>query len=98
MSKKSNPHIGSSLDDLLREEGTLEVATAKAIKSTLAWQLREAMKEQHISKVGLAKRMKTSRAQLDRLLDPDNASVTLRTLTSAAESLGKTVKINLVDV
>ncbi len=97
MSKNTNPHIGSSLDDLLREDGTLEAATAKAIKSALAWKLKEAMKEQKVSKVRLAKRMKTSRAQLDRLLDPDNASLTLLTLTSAAESLGKTVKIDLLD-
>lgn len=95
--KKSNPHRGSSLDDFLREEGLLEEVTAKAVKKTLAWQLAKAMKEQRVTKATLAQRMNTSRAQLDRLLDPENPSVTLRTLARAAEILGMRLEVELVD-
>jgi len=95
--KKTNPHRGSSLDDFLEEEGLLEEATAKAVKKTLAWQLAKAMKEQHVTKAALARRMNTSRAQLDRLLDPENQSVTLKTLARAAEILGLRLQIELVD-
>lgn len=96
--KKSNPHRGSSLDDFLEEEGLLEEATAKAAKKALAWQFAKAMKEQRMTKATLARRMNTSRAQLDRLLDPDNQSVTLNTLARAAEILGMRVQIELVDI
>jgi DNA-binding Xre family transcriptional regulator len=96
--KKLNPHRGSSLDDFLEEEGLLEEATAKAAKKALAWQFAKAMKEQRMTKATLARRMNTSRAQLDRLLDPDNQSVTLNTLARAAEILGMRVQIELVDI
>ncbi|MDJ0869150.1 MAG: helix-turn-helix transcriptional regulator [Myxococcota bacterium] len=95
--KRSNPHRGSSLDDFLEQEGILEDATAKAVKRTLAWQLAEAMKEQRVTKAALARKMNTSRAQLDRLLDPENQSVTLKTLARAAEILGMRLRIDLVD-
>jgi DNA-binding Xre family transcriptional regulator len=88
---------GSSLDEFLEEEGILEEATAKAAKKALAWQFAQAMKEQNITKAALARRMKTSRAQLDRLLDPENQSVTLKTLVRAAEILGMRVQIELLD-
>ena len=94
---KVNPHRGSSLDDFLEEEGILEEATAKAVKKVLAWQFSEAMREQNMTKAVLARKMKTSRAQLDRLLDPENQSVTLKTLARAAEILGMKVQIELVD-
>lgn len=97
MTKRKNPHRGSSLDDFLDEEGILEEATAGAIKRVLSWQFAQAMKREGLTKATLARRMKTSRAQLDRLLDPDNQSVTLSTLTRAAETLGKRVHIELVD-
>lgn len=97
MTKRRNPHRGSRLDELLEEEGLLEAATAKAVKKVLAWQFAEAMRRKGVSKATLARQMKTSRAQLDRLLDPENQSVTLRTLTRAAGTLGKRVHIELVD-
>ena len=86
--KKPNPHRGSSLDDFLTDEGLLEEATAGAMKRVLAWQFAQEMKEQGVTKAALARKMKTSRAQLDRLLDPENHSVTLKTITRAATSLG----------
>ena len=95
--KKANPHRGSSLDEFLEQEGILEEITAKAAKKALAWQFAQAMKEQNVTKAALARRMKTSRAQLDRLLDPENQSVTLKTLVRAAEILGMRIQIELVD-
>ena len=95
--KRSNPHRGSTLDELLEKEGLLVEASAKAAKKALAWQLAKAMKEKRVTKASLARRMGTSRAQLDRLLDPENQSVTLKTLTRAAEILGLRVQIQLVD-
>lgn len=92
-----NPHIGSSFDDFLAEEGTLAETTAIALKRVLAWEIRKAMKEEGISKTAMARRMKTSRAALDRLLTPDNASVTLQTMDRAATALGKRLRIDLVD-
>jgi hypothetical protein len=97
MTKKRNPHRGSRLDEFLEQEGLLEEATAKAVKSVLAWQFSQAMKREGVTKATLARRMKTSRAQLDRLLDPENQSVTLRTMARAAETLGKRVHIELLD-
>ncbi len=92
--KKSNKHIGSSLDDFLKEEGVLEETRAAVLKETLAWQVQQAMEKDKISKV--ARRMNTSRAALDRLLDPGNASVTLQTLTRAAHAVGRELRIELV--
>jgi len=99
MSRKKQPrrHRGSALDDFLAEEGLLEEATAKAVKRALAWQLARAMKEQRVTKAALARKMNTSRAQLDRLLDPENESVTLKTLTRAAGILGLRLRIELVE-
>jgi hypothetical protein len=94
--KKRNKHIGSSLEDFLKEEGVLEETRAVALKETLAWQLQQAMKKEKITKVEMARRMKTSRAALDRLLDPRNASVTLQTLTRAAHAIGRDLRIELV--
>jgi uncharacterized protein YaaW (UPF0174 family) len=94
--KKRNKHIGSSLEDFMREEGVLEQTRAVALKETLAWQVQQAMKKQKISKVEMARRMNTSRAALDRLLDPGNASVTLQTLTRAAHAVGRDLRMELV--
>jgi antitoxin HicB len=94
--KKRNKHIGPSLEDFLKEEGVLEETRAVALKETLAWQVQQAMKKGKISKVEMARRMKTSRAALDRLLDPRNASVTLQTLTRAAHAVGRDLRIELV--
>ena len=94
--RKRNKHIGSSLEDFLKEEGALEETRAVALKETLAWQVQQAMKKDKISKVEMARRMNTSRAALDRLLDPGNASVTLQTLTRAAHAIGRDLRIELV--
>jgi DNA-binding Xre family transcriptional regulator len=88
-------HIGSSFDDFLEEEGVLAEAESIAIKRVLAFQLKELMKAQKLNKTQLAKRMKTSRSALERLLDPDNPSVTLLTLERAARALGKNIKIEI---
>ncbi len=92
MSKK---HHGSSLDSLLKEEGVFEEAQALAIKEVVAWQLTEAMEEQSLSKARLAIMLKTSRSQVDRLLDPTR-DVTLSNLQRAAALVGRKVQIELV--
>ena len=94
---RKNAHIGSSLDDFLKETGTYEEATAKALKHILAWKFENAMREEGVRKATMVKRMGTSKSQLDRLLDPENQSVTLKTIARAAEALGKRVTIDLVD-
>jgi hypothetical protein len=91
----TNKHIGSSFDDFLKDEGIREEATAHAIKRVLAWQIEQAMTEQGLTKSAMAKRMKTSRAQLDRLLDPDNDKVQLDTVQRAAAAVGRTLHLEL---
>jgi antitoxin HicB len=91
--KRKNHHIGNSFDDFLSEEGLLADAEAVAIKRVLAYQLAAMMKKQRISKSEMARRMRTSRSALDRLLDPRNASVTLQTLERAAQALGKRLRV-----
>ena len=90
-----NPHIGSSLDELLEEDAVLEEATAVAIKRVVAWQIAQEMKAQHLTKTALAQKMHTSRAALNRLLDETDTSLTLTTLSSAAKALGKNLRIEL---
>jgi len=91
----TNKHIGTHFDDFLQEEGLLAEAEATAVKRVIAHQIRKEMEERHISKSALARMMQTSRSSLDRLLDPDNASVTLLTMESAALALGKRLKVQL---
>jgi antitoxin HicB len=93
---KANRHVGSSLDDFLRDDGLLEEARAVAIKEAVAFQVQKAMEAGNISKVEMARRMKTSRAALDRFLAPGNASVTLQTLSRAARAIGRDLRIELV--
>ena len=90
-------NIGSSLEDFLQEEGRLEEARQIAAKRVLAWQLRKAMENLHLNKVEMAQRMRTSRSQLDRLLDPDNDKVQLDALNRAAAIVGKRLRLELVD-
>jgi antitoxin HicB len=90
---RKNRHIGSNFDDFLRDEGLLVDTEAVAIKRVLAYQLSAMMRKQRISKAEMARRMKTSRSALDRLLDPRNASVTLQTLERAAQALGKRLRV-----
>ncbi len=92
--KKEN--IGSTFDSWLEEEEIYEETTAKAIKRVLARQVEAAMKEAGVSKAEMARRMETSRSQLDRLLDPGNASVTLGTLQKAAAAVGRSIRLELV--
>jgi len=92
MAKKN---IGSSFDDFLKEEAMLEEVTAVAMKRVIAWQIAREMKVQQLTKTALAKRMHTSRAALNRLLDENDSSLTLTTLASAAAALGKKVNLQL---
>ncbi len=89
-------YIGSNFDDFLAEEGLLEETEATAVKRVLAYQIGELMKAKKISKAEMARRMRTSRAALERLLDPENSSVTLQTMDKAAQSLGKHLRLTLV--
>lgn len=97
MKSKKNLHRGSSLDSFLKEEGILEEVTLRAIKSVLAWQIGELMKKRRVTKSQMAKRMKTSRAAVDRLLDAKNTSVTLQSMGRAAAVLGKELSITFKD-
>ena len=90
-----NKHVGGDFDDFLREEGLLAPAEATAVKRVIAYQIKKEMAERNISKSALARMMQTSRSSLDRLLDPENASVTLLTLESVALALGKKLVVAL---
>jgi antitoxin HicB len=90
-----NPAIGSNFDDFLAEEGILQEVEETAVKRVLAMQISQIMTEQSLTKSEMAARMHTSRAALDRLLDPDNDSVTLQTMVRAANVLGKTLRLSL---
>jgi predicted XRE-type DNA-binding protein len=92
MSKK---HLGSSIDDFLKDEGIFEEAQTQAIKEVVAWQLAEAMRQQKLSKNKMAMLLKTSRTQVDRLLDPKN-DITLSSLQRAAAMVGRRVSIELI--
>lgn len=91
MNKK---HIGTDFDDFLKEEN-MDTANIVSIKRVIAYQIAEEMKKKKLSKTQMASRMKTSRDALERLLDPENASITLFTLERAASALGKTLKVQL---
>ena len=92
---KDNKHIGSDFDDFLEEEGILQDVELVAVKRIVAFQITERMKAESISKTAMAAKMKTSRSSLERLLDPENLGVTIKTLGRAAEVLGKRVTISL---
>jgi len=87
---------GQLFEDFLREQGVYEETTGRAVKRVLAYQLAATMAAQRISKVEMARRLNTSRSQLDRLLDPDNDKVTLAALSRAAEAVGRRLKVELV--
>jgi antitoxin HicB len=97
-SRSRTNHSGSTFDSFLEKEGIREEVEAVAIKRVLAWQLEQAMRDQEKTKQALARQLRTSRSQLDRLLDPWNVSVTLDTITRAAKALGKRLIIRVVDV
>jgi predicted XRE-type DNA-binding protein len=96
MTKKKNPHIGSTFESWLEERGIREEVTAAAVKAVIARQIAEEMKKQRITKARMAGLMQTSRAQVDRLLDPDNKSATLETLMRAARVVGRELRLELV--
>ena len=95
MTAKKGP-VGSSFEEYLAEQGTLEETTAVAVKRVLAWQLEQAMEKKQLSKSQMAKAMKTSRSQLDRILDPDNERIRLDTLAAAARAVGRQLRIELI--
>jgi antitoxin HicB len=96
--RKVTDHTGSSFDSFLEQEGILEEVEAVAIKRVVAWELEQAMRKQRKTKQAMAKQLRTSRSQLDRLLDPQNVSVTLDTIARAARALGKRLIIRVADV
>ena len=91
-----NNAIGSSFDDFLAEEGLSDEVEAGAIKKIIAYQLQETIRKEHLSKTALAIRLETSRAAVNRLLDPENESITLLTLKKAANVIGKKLRLELV--
>ena len=95
IAKKSSRHVGSDFEEFLRSEGRFDEATAIAVKRVLAWQLEREMKRNNVTRSELARRMKTSRAVVHRLLDRDDPAVTLATISRAAAALGKTVRLRL---
>ena len=90
-----NPHRGSSFEDFLKEEGLLDVSNATVVKRVLAWQIAEVMRTQHLTRSAMADRMRTSRSQLERLLDPEKTGVTLETIQRAAV-VGRELRVELV--
>jgi antitoxin HicB len=97
VARRRNKHLGSSFDEFLRSEGLYEEVTTLAWKRVLSWEVTEAMKKGGISKSEMAKRMGTSRSQLERLLDPENPNVLLDTVQKAATAVGKQLTIGLTD-
>lgn len=93
-----NPYIGTDFDDFLAEDGVQEDVTAAAIKRVLAYQIEQAMKKQGVNQTEMARRMKTSRTVVRRLLDADDTSVTLATLTRASMALGERLQLTLQPV
>ena len=93
---KQNPHIGSSFESWLDGKGIREEVTTTAIKAVIAHQLAEEMKKKHITKKRMAELMQTSRAQLDRILDPENGSATIESLQRAARIVGRELRLELV--
>jgi transcriptional regulator with XRE-family HTH domain len=93
---KKKGRIGSSFNDFLKEEGLDQEASAVAIKRVLAWQLEKAMAKEGVTKNEMAKRMRTSRSQLERILDPDNDKIQLDTVFKAARVLGRELRLELL--
>ncbi len=91
-----NTHVGGNFDEFLEKEGLLAEAQAEAIKRVLVWQIQEYLNNTGTKKSAFARLMGTSRSQLDRLLDPDNTSLNLKTLSNAAEAMGKHLELRLV--
>ena len=95
MKTTKHPNAGASLEDFLKADGTYEAATAVAVKRVIAWQLREAMAQRGMTKTRMAREMETTRAQLDRVLNPEDENVTLLTLQRAAAVVGRKIRLEL---
>ena len=93
--KKTHRHVGSDFEDFLREDKRLEAATVLALKRVLAWEFQQAMEKANVSQAEMARRMHTSRAVIRRLLDEDDPSITLSTISKAANALGKNLRLKL---
>jgi len=93
--RKENQYRGSRFDDFLEEEGILEECTAVAVKRVFAMEMADAMKKEHVNKTAMAKKMHTTRSQLDRVLSADETGTTIDTLVRAAVALGKKLEIRL---
>lgn len=96
MTKKPNPHRGSTLDDFLKSEGILEESKTAATRSVIAWRVEAEMERTGMTKTELAVKLGTSRADIARLLDPDDDNVTLRSLQRAAVLIGRKLRVDLV--
>jgi predicted XRE-type DNA-binding protein len=92
----TNPHIGSSFDDFLEEQGIREEVDAIAVRRVIAWQIKQAMEANHITKVEMARRMATSRSQVDRLLNEDAGTVTLDLIERGARAVGRRLRVELI--
>ncbi len=90
----TNKHKGSTLDNFLEKENLLEEVEAAAIKRVIAYQLERTMEKKHLTKSDLASKMRTSRSALERLLDPENTSITLNTLVKLAHVIGKKLQVS----
>lgn len=97
MTEETHGTVGSSLDDFLIEEGILESVTAESMKRVIAWQVQQAMEDRMLNKTQMAELLGVKRAQLDRILDPENTGMTLKTLCETAGALGKNVSIVFED-
>jgi antitoxin HicB len=93
----SNQYVGSSFDDFLEEEELLSEVSAEALKRIIAWQIQKYITENNLKKTVFAKRLHTSRSQLDRLLDPGQTNLNLKTLVSTARAMGKHIEIRFAD-
>ena len=93
--KKAHRHVGTDFEDFLREEKQLEASTAIALKRVLAWEFQQAMQKANVSQAEMARRMHTSRAVIRRLLDENDPSITLSTISKAANALGKNLRLKL---
>ena len=93
-----NKNIGTDFDDFLMDEGMLEEVTAVAVKRVIAWQIEQEMSAQKMTKTAMAKKMRTSRASLNRLLDENDTSLTLTTLAGAAAAIGRRITLELTPV
>ncbi|MCA9026693.1 MAG: XRE family transcriptional regulator [Planctomycetaceae bacterium] len=95
MTKREKGRIGQSFEDFLQEQGRLEESTQQAVKRVIAYQLLAAMEDQNLTRTALAEKLQTSRSQINRLLDPENAGVTLEALSRAAHAVGRELQLEL---